>query len=445
MINFKRSLSRRTFLQGTGTVIAMPFLSAMVPSLTATAATAAARPRRIGFVYVPHGMVMTDEVNWWTPPTVGADFEFSRTLMPLEKYRNQMTIVSNLMGADGYGQHTGAATAWLTDSYPKKTAGVDLRAGTSIDQQLASQIGQTTVFPSMQLAIEDISMLVGQCDAGYSCAYLDTISWATPTNPLPMQINPRIVFERMFGGTGTPEQRRTRMQQNRSILDSVLEETKQLQGQLGPQDSSRVDDYLANIREVERRIQRAEARTDELASTAPKSPVGIPESFEEHVGVMFDLLTVAFQSDITRVGSFMMARELSNISYPQIGVPDPHHSISHHQNSEETMEKKGKVDEYHARLFAKFVDTLAETPDGDGSLLDHTMLVYGSGMSNGNEHVKLRIPICVLSGFVKGNRHIEIPDNTLTVGALHLDIAQQMGVELASFGPKDVTTTVGLG
>ena len=190
--------------------------------------------------------------------------------MPLEKYRNQMTIVSNLMGADGYGQHTGAATAWLTDSYPKKTAGVDLRAGTSIDQQLASQIGQTTVFPSMQLAIEDISMLVGQCDAGYSCAYLDTISWATPTNPLPMQINPRIVFERMFGGTGTPEQRRTRMQQNRSILDSVLEETKQLQGQLGPQDSSRVDDYLANIREVERRIQRAEARTDELASTAPK-------------------------------------------------------------------------------------------------------------------------------------------------------------------------------
>ena len=441
---FKKSLPRRTFLQGAGASVALPFVSAMVPSLTALAQTAAARPKRAGFIYVPHGMIMTESVDYWTPTTVGEDFEFTSTLKPLERYRDQLTIVSNLMGADGVGQHTGAPAAWLTDTYPKKTQGADIEAGTSIDQIIAGQIGQDTVFPSMQLAIEDVSSLVGTCDAGYACSYLNTVSYASPTEPLPNQVNPRTVFERMFGGTGTADQRRARMRQNRSILDSIYEESERLGKTLGSPDRTRIGNYLDNIREVERRIERAEARTDELSATAPDSPVGIPQSFEEHVGIMFDLLHVAYQADISRVFSFMMARDLSGLSYPQIGVPEPHHSISHHQNSAETMEKHHKVNIYHIGLFAKFVDQLANTPDGDGSLLDHSLLMYGSGMSNGNEHIKLRLPTALVSGFVRGNRHIQPPDYTKPIGDLHIDIAKQMGVELTSFGRSN-GSTVGLG
>ena len=441
---FKKSLPRRTFLRGAGASVALPFVSAMVPSLTALAQTAATRPKRAGFIYVPHGMIMTESVDYWTPTTVGEDFEFTSTLKPLERYRDQLTIVSNLMGADGVGQHTGAPAAWLTDTYPKKTQGADIEAGTSIDQIIAGQIGQDTVFPSMQLAIEDVSSLVGTCDAGYACSYLNTVSYASPTEPLPNQVNPRTIFERMFGGTGTAEQRRARMRQNRSILDSIYEESERLGKSLGSPDRARIGNYLDNIREVERRIERAEARTDELSATAPDSPVGVPQSFEEHVGIMFDLLHVAYQADISRVFSFMMARDLSGLSYPQIGVPEPHHSISHHQNSAETMEKHHKVNIYHIGLFAEFVDKLANTPDGDGSLLDHSLLMYGSGMSNGNEHIKLRLPTALVSGFVRGNRHIQPPDYTQPIGDLHVDIAKQMGVELDSFGRSN-GSTVGLG
>ena len=330
---FKKSLHRRTFLRGAGASVALPFISAMVPSLTALAQTAATRPKRAGFVYVPHGMIMTETVDYWTPTTVGENFELTATLKPLERYRDQLTVVSNLMGADGIGQHTGAPTAWLTDTYPKKTQGADIAAGTSIDQIIASHIGQETVFPSMQLAIEDVSNLVGTCDAGYACSYLNTVSYASPTEPLPNQVNPRTIFERMFGGTGTAEQRRARMRQNRSILDSIYEESERLGKTLGSPDRARISNYLDNIREVERRIERAEARTDELSASAPDSPVGIPQSFNEHVGIMFDLLHVAYQADISRVFAFMMARDLSGLSYPEIGVPEPHHSISHHQNS----------------------------------------------------------------------------------------------------------------
>jgi hypothetical protein len=440
---FRKSLPRRTFLTGAGASVALPFISAMVPSLTAFAQTAANRPKRAGFVYVPHGMIMTDTVDYWTPTTVGDNFELTQTLKPLERYHDKLTIVSNLMGADGIGQHTGAPTAWLTDTYPKKTQGADIAAGTSIDQVIAKHIGQETVFPSMQLAIEDVSSLVGTCDAGYACSYLNTVSYASPTEPLPNQVNPRIIFERMFGGTGTAEQRRARMRQNRSILDSIYEESERLGKTLGSPDRARIGNYLENIREVERRIERAEARTDELSASAPNSPVGIPQSFKEHVGIMFDLLHVAYQADITRVFAFMMARDLSGLSYPEIGVPEPHHSISHHQNSAETMEKHHKVNVYHMTLFSQFVDKLANTPDGDGSLLDNTLLMYGSGMSNGNEHTKLRLPTALISGFVRGNRHIQPPDYTKPIGDLHVDIAKQMGIELESFGRSN-GSTVGL-
>jgi hypothetical protein len=439
----KKSLARRTFLRSAGTAIALPFISAMVPSLTALAQTAANRPKRAGFVYVPHGMIMTDDDDRWTPTTVGNNFDLTPTLQPLKNYHDKLTIVSNLMGADMAGQHAGAPTAFLTDSFPKKTQGVDMEAGVSIDQIIAQQIGQDSVFPSMQVAIEDVSELVGACDFGYSCAYLDTLSWASSTNPLPMQINPRIVFEQMFGGTGTPQQRRTRMEQNRSILDSVLQETRKVEGKLGAEDRNLVGDFLTNIREVERRIQNAESRSEELSISAPASPVGIPESYEEHVGLMFDLMHIAYQADISRVFSFMMARDLSHLSYPQVGVSDPHHAISHHQNSIGTIEKHFRVNVYHMEQFVAFVDKLAATPDGDGSLLDNSLLMYGSGMSNGNDHVKLRLPTAIVSGFLQGNRHIQVPDKTRPIGDLHLDIARQMGVELETFGRSE-GHTVGL-
>lgn len=443
MFNFKKSLDRRMFLRGAGATIAVPFLGAMVPSLTAFAQTAANRPRRIGFVYVPNGMVMTDKVDLWTPKKLGADFELTNTLQPLANYKDRLTVVSGLLGADGSGQHSAACTAWLTDSFPKKTLGTDVEAGISLDQVIAKQIGTTTVFPSMELAIEDTTNLVGACDTGYSCSYMNTISWSGPKSPLPMQVNPRVVFEMMFGGTGTADQRRARFQQNRSILDSVMEETHRLEARVGPQDKGRIGDYLENVREVEKRIQRAEARTGELADSAVASPSGIPEQFPDHVELMFDLLHVAYQTDLTRVATFMMARELSSIAYPQIGVREQHHSISHHSNNPEFMEKKGKIDQYHTFLFSKFVDKMAATPDGDGSLLDHTLLVYGAGMSNGNEHLKKRLPYALVSGFVKGNRHIESGLHR-PVGDLHIDIARTMGVELERFGRSE-GGSVGLG
>jgi len=442
MFNFKKSLDRRTFLRGAGASVALPFLTAMVPSLTALAQTPASRPRRIGFVYVPNGMVMTPKLDLWTPTKVGKDFEITHTLSPLAKYKDRLTVVSNLLGADGSGQHTGAATAWLTDMYPKKTQGTDVEAGVSLDQVIAKQIGGDTVFPSMELAIEDVTNLVGSCDAGFSCSYLNTISWASATNPLPMQVNPRVVFERMFGGTGTAEQRRARLSENRSILDSVLSETHRIEQRVGAQDKSRLSDYLENIREVERRIQLAEARSGYGDTTVPASPSGIPEQFPDHVELMFDLLHVAYQTDLTRVATFMMARELSSIAYPQIGVRAQHHGISHHQNNPEFMEQKGKIDQYHVMLFSKFVDKMASTPDGDGSLLDHSMLVYGAGMSNGNEHIKQRLPYAIVSGFLKGNQHIQ-GDKRRPVGDLHIDIAKQMGVELTRFGRSE-GSTVGL-
>jgi Protein of unknown function (DUF1552) len=445
MFNFKKALDRRTFLRGAGAAVAVPFLSAMVPSLTAFAQTAANRPRRIGFVYVPNGMVMTDKLDLWTPKTVGADFELSYVLQPLAKYKDRMTVVSGLLGADGSGQHSGACTAWLTDSFPKKTLGTDVEAGISLDQVIAKQIAGNTVFPSLELAIEDTTNLVGACDTGFSCSYMNTISWSGPKTPLPMQVNPRVVFEMMFGGTGTAEQRRARFQQNRSILDSVLEETHRLEARVGPQDKGRIEDYMENIREVEKRIQRAEARTDDLAGSTVASPSGIPAEFPDHVELMFDLLHVAYQTDLTRVATFMMARELSSIAYPQIGVREQHHSISHHSNNPEFMEKKGKIDQYHALLFSKFVDKMAATQDGDGTLLDHTLLVYGAGMSNGNEHLKKSLPYAIVSGFVKGNRHIHVEKTKdRPVGDLHIDIARYMGVEMDRFGRSE-GGSVGLG
>jgi Protein of unknown function (DUF1552) len=428
----KLLLPRRTFLRGAGTMLGLPLLEAMVPALTAMAKTSARPLPRLGFVYVPHGVIM----DQWTPSTAGAGFAFTPILKPLEAFRDSLVVVSNLARpeANFETQHAGAAASWLAGVPPKRTEGPDFQVGTTIDQVVAKAIGQDTTFPSIEVATEDFTGLVGACSPGYSCAYVNTLNWQTPTTPLPMEINPRVVFERMFGKAGTRAQRLARMQKDRSILDFVSDDLADLNGDLGPRDRARLGEYLNDIREIERRIQRAEQQTTEL--TVPDAPVGVPDSFEEHVALMFDLLALAYQADLTRVFTFMVAREFSQRTYPQIGVPEPHHTISHHGNDPVKIAEHAKVNTYHAALFAKFLVRLQSIPDGDGSLLDHSMLVYGSGMSNGNGHTPYPLPHLVAgggSGLVKGNRHLVASEHSPNAN-LMLSIAEKFGIELSSFG-----------
>ncbi|HUK33647.1 MAG TPA: DUF1552 domain-containing protein [Vicinamibacterales bacterium] len=425
----KLSLSRRTFLRGIGATLGLPLLDAMVPALTATERTAAKPQRRLGFVYVPHGVIMEQ----WTPSTAGADFAFTPILRPLERYRDSLVVVSNLARpeANFETQHAGAAASWLAGVPPKRTEGPDFQVGTTIDQVVAQAIGQDTTFPSLELATEDFTGLIGACSPGYSCAYVNTLNWQSPSTPLPMEINPRVVFERMFGQAGSSAQRLQRMQKDSSILDFVGADLADLKSILGPRDRARLGEYLDDVREVERRIQRAEQQTNELA--VPNAPIGVPDAFEDHVGLMFDLLSLAYQADLTRVFTFMMAREFSQRTYPQVGVPEPHHTISHHGNNPALIEEHAKVNTYHASLFAKFLDRLKAVPDGDGTLLDHAMLVYGSGMSNGNGHTPYPLPHLIAGGAVKGNRHVVAAEHSPNAN-MHLSIAGKFGVDLGSFG-----------
>jgi hypothetical protein len=425
----KLSLSRRTFLRGMSAMLGLPLLDAMVPALTATGRTAANPQRRLGFVYVPHGVIMEQ----WTPATAGPDFAFTPILRPLEQFRNALVVVSNLARpeANFETQHAGAAASWLAGVPPKRTEGPDFQVGITIDQLVAQAIGQDTTFPSLEVATEDFTGLIGACSPGYSCAYVNTLNWQTPSTPLPMEINPRVVFERMFGQAGTSAQRLQRMHKDFSILDFVREDLADLRSILGPRDRARLGEYLDDVREVERRIQRAERQTNELA--VPNAPIGVPDSFEEHVSLMFDLLSLAYQADVTRVFTFMMAREFSQRTYPQVGVPEPHHTISHHGNSPALIEEHAKVNTYHASLFAKFLGRLQAVPDGDGTLLDHAMLVYGSGMSNGNGHTPYPLPHLIAGGIVKGNRHVVAAEHSPNANML-MSIASKFGVDLESFG-----------
>ena len=325
----KLHLSRRTLLQGIGTTIALPLLDAMIPALTAQTKTAANPLPRLGFIYVPHGAVM----DKWTPAGTGTDFDLGPILTAAERHRDRMVVLSNLCHhqadalGDGGADHSRATATWLNGNHAKKTEGEDVRAGTTIDQMAAEKIGQTTPFPSIEIGTEDMTGLIGACDVGYSCAYMNTISWRTPTTPLPMEINPRVVFERLFGEGGGAQERAARMEEDRSILDQIAGQVPGLQKGLGPRDRTRMNEYLENIREIERRIQIAEKQSaTQLA--VPNAPVGVPDSFEEHVNLMYDMMALAYQADLTRVFSFMMARELSQRSYPNIGVPDPHHATS---------------------------------------------------------------------------------------------------------------------
>jgi Protein of unknown function (DUF1552) len=406
----KKPLARRTFLRGLGATVALPLLDAMVPAFASNVKT----PPRIGFVYVPHGMVM----KRFTPETVGKNFELKDINRPLEPFRSRLSIVSQLhhRAADTSAVHSLSPTTWLSGVRPKPTQGVDAYAGVTADQVAAAAIGQDTPLPSIELATEDHSGLIGACDRDYGCIYMNTLSWRTPTTPMPMEINPRKVFERMFGQGDNEAARLNRRREDRSILDAITTQATGLQRTLGHHDREMLDDYLVGVREIERRLQRAESAVAANADIEiPQAPAGIPFEYTEHVGLMFDLLALAYRADITRVFTFMMAREVSNRTYTQVGVQEGHHAVSHHQNKPEKLEMLARIQNFHIGLFGKFLATLDSTPDGDGSLLDHAVLLYGSNMSNSNAHDHYPLPNVVVGGGrgrLQGGQHVLCEEHT---------------------------------
>jgi hypothetical protein len=426
----KSSLSRRAVLRGMGATLALPLLDAMVPAMTPAVSTAATPTRRFGAVFVPMG----ERPSHWTPSTTGVGFEFSPILKPIEAFRDQVIVVSN-MDRPLAGTHAVSTGTWLTGSAPKRTEAEDFVAGTSLDQIIAGKIGTDTVFPSIEIATEDFTGYVGACDVGYSCAYMNTISWKSPTSPMPLETNPRVVFERMFGRPGSTADRLTRMRQNRSILDSVIGDVAQLERGLGARDRVRLDQYLEHVREIEQRIQRAERQaTTEI--TVPVAPVGIPDSWEEHATMMFDLMALAFEADLTRVFSFMLNREASQLVFPNLGFNEPWHHVSHHGNEAEKLALLVKLNTYQISIFGKFLERLRATPDGDGTLLDHSATLWGSGMSDSNTHSPLDVPYLMVGGAAgafKGNRHIAAPKGTQLANVM-LTVAHRYGAEIEKFG-----------
>jgi hypothetical protein len=439
MIIAKKHIPRRTFLRGMGVSLALPLLDSMIPARTLLAQTAAKGTSRIGFVYIPHGAIM----DKWTPAAEGTGFEFTPILKPLEPFRDRLNVVTGLghKAADTTAVHSLSPTTWLSGVRPKATQGVDAYAGVTADQIAAQAIGQDTILPSMEIATEDHSGLIGSCDRDYGCIYMNTLSWRTPTTPLPMEINPRKVFERMFGQGGSTAERLARIQEDRSILDAITKEVSSLQTNLGPADRQTMTQYLENIREIERRIQRAEKNQGDESLLLPARPAGVPFDFEEHVRLMYELMLLAYQANITRVITFMVSREVSNRTYPQVGVSDGHHAISHHQNRAEKMEKNVRIQTFNVGMFAEFVDRLKKTPDGDGSLLDHIVLLYGSNMSNSNAHDHFPLPNLVLGGAagrMQGGRHLRYSDHTPMTNLL-VSMLDKAGVRQETLGDSTGT------
>jgi hypothetical protein len=435
----KKSLPRRTFLRGVGATLALPLLDSMIPARTLLAQTAAKPLPRLGFVYIPHGAIM----DKWTPATVGAGFEFTPILKPLEPFRDYINVVSGLhhRAADTTAVHSLSPTTWLSGVRPKATQGVDAFAGITADQIAAQEIGQDNPLPSMELATEDHSGLIGSCDRDYGCIYMNTLSWRTPETPLPMEINPRKVFERMFGQGGSPTERLARIQEDRSILDAITKEAAALQLQLGPSDRQTMNQYLDNVREIERRIQRAEKSQGDADLQLPTRPAGVPFDFEEHVALMYELMALSYQANITRVITFMVSREVSNRTYTQVGVTDGHHAISHHQNRAEKMAKNVLIQTFNVNQFKGFLEKLKSMPDGDGSMLDHTLLLYGSNMSNSNAHDHYPLPNLVVGGAagkMKGGRHLKYEDHTPMTNLL-VTMLDKVGVKHETLGDSTGT------
>ena len=437
MIVTKKSLSRRTVLRGLGTALSLPLLDAMVPALTALQNTPAKAVPRLGVVYHPNGVIYEN----WLPRGVGRQFELSPVLSPLAPFRDQLVVVTGLSShpaealGDGGGDHSRATGTYLTGVHVRKSDSV-VGNSVSMDQIAAKFFERETQLSSLQLTVDDNS-LVGSCDVGYSCAYSSTLSWLTPTLPLMAENNPRVVFERLFGSSDSTDARvrASRLRQDRSILDSVTARVRQLQQTLGRTDNTKVNDYLESLRDVERRIQKAE---EQSAKSGPQvdQPAGVPGEFETHVQLLYDLQLLAYQSDLTRVITFMYGREQGGRPYPQIGVPEPHHSLTHHQNDPEKMMKCAKIQTYHVKLFADYLAKLRATPDGDGSLLDHVTLLYGAGISNSDRHTHGPLPTLLLgggSGTISGGRHLVYPEDTPLTN-LQLTLLNKLGVPAETLG-----------
>ena len=435
----KKCISRRTMLRGTGVALALPLLDAMIPAMTATAATVAAPAnlKRIGYVYMPMGM----NAKKWIPQSDTLD-KLPFSLSSLEKVKNHVTVLTNTDLQNAYpGSHATSNSAFLSAARAKQTESTDYYNGTTVDQIAAKKIGQQVQLPSLELSMDMLST-VGQCDNGYACVYQNNLSWSSPTQPLPSEAHPRLVFETLFGEGGTPEQRRAALKKRASLLDSVTLEIKRIKNQVGALDRGKIDGYLQSIREVERRIQMAELTAKDNPLPDLDRPVGVPTVYSDHARLMFDLQLLAFQGDITRVITFQLAREASNRTYPEIGVSDPHHPISHHGNNPEKLEKVAKINRFHVSLFAEFLEKMSNVREGNGSLLDHSLYMYGSGMGDPHKHEHSNLPIIVAGGAagnMQGGRHIRFKE-AMPLSNLHLTLLNKVGVPLETFA--DSTGTI---
>ncbi|MBI4460825.1 MAG: DUF1552 domain-containing protein [Acidobacteria bacterium] len=437
MMNFKKAIPRRVFLKGMGATVALPLLDSMIPAFAAKTDTAA-HVTRVSFIYVPNGILMEQ----WTPATKGTNFELTPILKPLGAFQDNLLVLSGLahnsgraLEGEGAGDHARASAVFLTGVHPKQTEGADLRAGISVDQIIAKEFGKQTQLASLEVAL-DSTDVVGQCDTGYSCAYTNTVSWRSETSPMPMENHPRALFERLFGDSTTtdPAERRARMQQNRSILDWLTQDVARLLRGLGPSDRTKLNEYLESLRDVERRIQKAEEQSAQELPTLER-PLGIPGTFTEHAKLMFDLQLLAFQSDLTRVCTFMTGREQSNHIYRELGISDAYHGLTHHQHDPAKIAKVIQIDTLHTEVLAYFLEKMRSTTDGAGSLLDHSMVIYGSGLGDGNMHVHNDTPTLVVGGstYFKGGRHLAYPQNTPTTN-LYLTLLDKLGMAVERFG-----------
>lgn len=435
----KRALCRRTVLRGFGASLALPLLDAMIPAMTATAQTPAnpASLRRLGFVYMPMGCDHTR----WTPPGDGDLTELTPTLQPLQAVKENVCIISNLELRNAYpGTHATSNASFLSAATAKRTESTDYHLGTTVDQIAARHLGPGVQLPSLEMAM-DLMSVVGQCDNGYACVYQNCLSWSSPTSPLPAEAHPRVIFEMLFGEGNDPEQRAAHLRQRASLLDLFDDELKSLQRTLGPSDRQRIDQYLTAVRDVEQRIRTAERTASDGPTPDRDRPIGVPASYADHARLMFDLQRLALQADITRVVTFQLARETSNRTYPEIGVADPHHPLTHHGNDPEKIAKVARVNQFHVSLFAEFLETLRATPEADGTLLDHCLYLYGSGMGNPNVHDHTNLPIIVAGGAagrLRGGRHIRYAQPT-PLANLHLTLLDKVGVSMESFADSNGT------
>jgi len=436
MMVFKKAIARRTFLRGAGTALALPMLDAMFPAFASAAQTAATTATRLSFFAVPNGIIM----DKWTPAGIGREYAITPVLEPLAAFKDRMLVLGGLANNEARnlefeiaGDHPRACSAYLTATHPKMTSGADIHCGVSVDQVAAGELGRRTQLPSLEIGLE--LPMVGACESAYSCVYYNTISWRGPETPLPMENRPRAVFERLVGDSTDPAERAARIAENRSILDLVSQDLKRLMRSVGESDRSKLDQYSDAVRSVEQQIQVAEQQSPK-ALPGMEKPIGIPEQFSDYAKLMIDLQVLAFQGDMTRVGTFMVGHEMGGRAYPELGFGDPHHSLTHHQGDTAKIAKVLQINIFHTKLYAYFLERLRSVPDGDGTLLDHSLMVYGSPLSDGNMHLYKDLPVLLVGGEatgIRGGRHVAYPENT-PMANLYLTLLDKLGIHLDSFG-----------